>query len=199
MKNLVNLLNSQELKLNLFSLIIYKSKPYAFLKKISPWYWYTRPMTKFLIKNYSKVNFIGAEIGVEYGLNAKTILRFLPIEKLYLIDPYCEELGNNIFKETKKFLAKYNNKIEFIRKTSEEASKEIPNNLDFVYIDGSHDYKDIKKDIELYYVKIKKGGILGGHDFWADHIGVCKAVLEFIDENNLKLYGKQTDWWVIKE
>ncbi len=198
MKNLVNLINNRELKLNILSLIIYKSKPYAFLKKFSPWYWYTRPMTKFMIKNYSKVKLIGAEIGVEYGLNAKTILRFLPIEKLYLVDPYNEKLGNNIFKETKKFLAKHNNEIEFIRKTSEEASKEIPNNLDFVYIDGSHDYEDIKRDIELYYVKIKKGGILGGHDFWADQIGVCRAVLEFTDKNNLKLHGKLTDWWVIK-
>ena len=46
---------------------------------------------------------------------------------------------------------------------------------------------------------MKKGGLVGGHDFWADHIGVCKAVLDFISENNLKLKGSLTDWWIIKE
>ena len=194
-----NILNSQEFKLNLSGLIMYKSRPYAFIKKISPWYWYTRPMTKFMIKKYPKDKLIGAEIGVEYGLNAKTMLHFLPIEKLYLIDPYLEKSGEIYYNETKKFLSKYSKKIEFIRKTSEEAVNEIPNNLDFVYIDGVHNYEDIKRDIELYYNKVKKGGLVGGHDFWADHIGVCKAVLDFISENNLKLKGSLTDWWIIKE
>lgn len=195
---MTNFLNSEEFKLNLSTLIIYKSKSYAFFKRISPWYWYTRPMTKFMIKNYSKNKLIGVEIGVEYGLNAKTILRFLPIEKLYLIDPYTGKSGDSIFKEAKKFLKKFNSKIEFIRKTSEEAIKEIPNNLDFVYIDGNHNYEDVKRDIELYYIKVKKNGIIGGHDFWANQIGVCKAVLDFVSHNNLKLHGNLTDWWILK-
>jgi hypothetical protein len=57
----------------------------------------------------------------------------------------------------------------------------------------------VKKDIELFYNKLKKGGILGGHDFWANQIDVCKAVLEFAENNNLRLNGKLTDWWIIKD
>ena len=169
---------------------------------MSPILWFTRPMTKFLIKNYKNKKLIGAEIGVEYGLNAKTMLRFLPIEKLYLIDPYDDQennSGDKQYKETRKYLSKYDSKIKFIKKTSEKATNEIPDNLDFVYIDGSHNYEDVKRDIELYYIKVKTGGIIGGHDFWADKIGVCKAVLDFADKNNLKLNGRLTDWWIIKK
>jgi hypothetical protein len=154
-----------------------------------------------MVKNYQNKKLIGAEIGVEYGLNAKTMLKLLSIEKLYLIDPYVDQegaSGDRRYEDTKRYLAKYGNKIKFIRLTSEKAANEIPDNLDFVYIDGSHKYKTVKRDIELFYKKVKKGGIIGGHDFWASEVGVCKAVLEFAENNNLKLNGKLTDWWIIK-
>lgn len=50
-----------------------------------------RPMINYL-SNEHHVNFSkklsGAEIGVEDGKHAKSILDNLPIQKLYLIDPY---------------------------------------------------------------------------------------------------------------
>lgn len=160
-------------------------------------------MTRYMMKQYKKNKLIGAEIGVEFGLNAKTMLRLLNIEKLYLIDPYNKELNatsnDRCFEETKKYLSKYHNKIEFIRKTSENAVHDIPNDLDFIYIDSNHEYESVKKEIDLYYPKIKQGGIIGGHDFWASEMGVCKAVLEFTEEHNLQLHGKFTDWWFFKE
>ena len=36
--------------------------------------------------------------------------------------------------------------------------------LDFVFIDADHQYESIKQDIELWLPKVKKGGILAGHD-----------------------------------
>ena len=42
--------------------------------------------------------------------------------------------------------------------------------LDFVYIDASHDYESVKKDIENWYPKVKKGGILAGHDYTWDTV-----------------------------
>ncbi len=190
----IKLINN-DLKLNLISQVMDRDKPYAFLKKITPSYWYTRPITKYILKKYSSNNIIGVEIGVQYGLNVKTMLMLLPIKKMYLIDPYEDE---DVFIDAKKTLRKFRSKIEFIRKKSIDAVSDIPNNLDFIYIDGSHKYEDVKRDIELYFPKIKNGGILGGHDFWGNQIGVCKAVLEFANKNNLKLYGKFTDWWIIK-
>jgi hypothetical protein len=160
-------------------------------KKILPTRFYVRPVTR-RIKQLRKTSLVGVEIGVDHGFNAKTILKHLPIEQLYLIDIQLRQ-------KTKQRLATYQNKIEFIEKPSEEAAQEIPNNLDFVYIDGSHQYDYVKKDIELYYPKVKKGGIFGGHDFDASHMDICKAVLEFAQQKHLTLHGERKDWWVIKD
>jgi cephalosporin hydroxylase len=55
------------------------------------------------------------------------------------------------------------------------------NSFDFIYIDASHTYEDTKKDIELYLPKVKKGGIIGGHDYQQDEFpGVKKSVLELV-------------------
>lgn len=59
--------------------------------------------------------------------------------------------------------------------------------LDFVFIDASHEYEDVKNDILAWLPKIKKGGILAGHDYYEDSTfgGVSKAVNELF--NNFKV------------
>ena len=48
---------------------------------------------------------------------------------------------------------------------SASASKEFEDGVaDLVFIDANHWYADVKQDIELWMPKIKKGGILCGHD-----------------------------------
>lgn len=37
--------------------------------------------------------------------------------------------------------------------------------LDFVFIDGMHTYAAVKEDITAWLPKVKKGGILAGHDY----------------------------------
>lgn len=36
--------------------------------------------------------------------------------------------------------------------------------VDFLFIDGSHAYEDVKKDFEMYAPLVKKGGIIALHD-----------------------------------
>lgn len=193
---------NRDFKLNIIRLITDKEKMYAALRKITPTYLWIRPTTRFILNKYRMENMVVVEIGVDYGINARNMLKMLPIKKIYLIDPYDQILdnvpGDVRLKKAQKYLSKYKSKIVFIRKQSCEGFKDIPDDLDFVYLDGSHRYEDVKRDIELYYPKVRKGGIIGGHDFWVSQIGVCKAVLEFVKNNNLKLYGELTDWWIIK-
>jgi len=171
---------------------------------------HTRMMITFMTKNgFFKHELIGIEIGVRRGENSKNILQNLPIKKLYLIDPYLpyqdgktwrdKKFQEEAYRQAKKNVKPYKQKIEFIKKSSEQAIKKIPNNIDFVYIDGNHKYEYIKKDIELYYPKIKKHGILGRHDFTVNNIGVIQAASEFANKNNIILYLEHPDWWIIKE
>jgi len=88
-----------------------------------------------------------------------------------------------------------------LQMTSEDAVDHIPDNLDMVYIDGNHAYEYVKKDIELYYPKVKAGGIIGGHDIEGNSLGedVRRAVFEFAQKNNLSVHVEKPDWWILKE
>jgi predicted O-methyltransferase YrrM len=57
--------------------------------------------------------------------------------------------------------------------------------LDFVFIDADHVYENVKKDILAWMPKIKKGGIIAGHDFVNIHPGVIQAVCEIFGERNI--------------
>lgn len=52
------------------------------------------------------------------------------------------------------------------------------NSIDFIYIDAEHTYESVKRDLDLYLPKLKKGGIIGGHDYHEVWPGVCKAIDE---------------------
>lgn len=164
-----------------------------------------RPMIEMLSRQKHDHKLVGCEIGSFRGWNAFNILHYLPIEKLYLVDIYDNhpsykmqtEPADN-FKACKKHLRKYKDKVIFVKKLSEDAVNDVPDNLDFCYIDANHSYEYVKKDIENYYPKIKKDGYIGGHDFHISDLGVIIAVLEFVNEKGLVLEGYPRDWWVKK-
>ncbi|HET8688299.1 MAG TPA: class I SAM-dependent methyltransferase [Methanosarcina sp.] len=66
-----------------------------------------------------------------------------------------------------------------VRMTSMEAVKTYKDNsLDFVLIDGSHAYQDVKDDITEWLKKLKPGAMLAGDDYeWP---GVKQAVNELL-------------------
>jgi predicted O-methyltransferase YrrM len=66
-----------------------------------------------------------------------------------------------------------------VRMTSEEAVKLYEDNtLDFVLIDGSHEYELVKKDLINWLAKLKPGAMLAGDDYeWP---GVKQAVNELL-------------------
>ena len=93
--------------------------------------------------------------------------------------------------------------IQWVKKLSDDAVKEIHEPLDFVYVDGNHDYEFVKNDIKNYYPLLKKGGVMGGHDFYngfaKTHNGVINAVTQFCVSNNIQLFVEQPDWWFYKD
>jgi hypothetical protein len=181
------------------------------VKKITPRLYYDRwselPRPAILFVKAAKGDepLTGAEMGIEYGINAESILETLNIKKLHLVDPYEPYIqrGNLCSSVSAKEVAierlrRFRDKIKFIYLKSDEAANLIPEGLDFAYTDGNHDYEYVKKDIENYYPKINTKGIIGGHDFCNFYLGVIRAVVEFSATNGLDLMVDKTDWWMQK-
>jgi len=187
---------------------------YTIMRVITPSIYYNskpfpRPMIRFLKEYYGKRFLIGAEIGTARGHNTRNIFQNLNITQFYCIDPYTPYVGArgiphkeyvSTYARAKQVLRKYHDNILFLKMTSKEATKKIHSTLDFIYIDGNHSYEVVKQDLESYYPLVKKGGVMGGHDFTVFYWEVCKAVIEFAEKQGLELQGKiQADWWVIKK
>lgn len=150
------------------------------------------------ILNNHCLNGIGVEIGVKKGHFSKVLLDNWKCKKLYLIDPWCnqdattyDETHHNHsqdYEDCKTLLNEYSDKFEMIRKFSHEAHQYFENeSLDFIYIDGNHSYENVKQDLELWYPKLVKHGIICGDDYttipqedvFGYSFGVKKAVDEF--------------------
>lgn len=130
-----------------------------------------------------------AEIGVGHGLFSKWLLEHCPDITLYSIDPYSTGLPEfrGGLNEIQGFQRTYGERSKVIVRTSEEASKEIDEIFDFVYIDGDHRYETVLNDIQLWYAKIRSGGIISGHDYFPTQQGVVTAVDKFCKDNNLTM------------
>jgi len=47
--------------------------------------------------------------------------------------------------------------------------------FDFVYLDGAHDNKNVRRELPRYYQKVRPGGVLAGHDYcnWGEPARKC--------------------------
>lgn len=60
-----------------------------------------------------------------------------------------------------------------------ESMLSIP--FDFIFIDGSHQYDDVKRDVQLFYPSIKPGGVLALHNVIPTWPGPLKVWTEISD------------------
>ena len=129
----------------------------------------TTPREQNAIIKYCKNCMIAVEIGVFEGYNTLNIVKSMD-EKgiLYAIDPFYKGKLGFCYGEliSSRYVAGsgYSAKVNFIKKLSSEAVRDVPDNIDFIFIDGDHSYNGIKTDWELWSGKLKKGGIIALHD-----------------------------------
>lgn len=119
----------------------------------------------------------GVEVGSFKGEYAKEMLKVWT-GNLYLVDVWHEldinqysDCSNqvdyeNIILQCCKNIKGNEDRCFMIRSNSESAVQLFDDNsLDFVYIDANHKYEFVKKDIELWFPKVRRGGIVSGHDY----------------------------------
>lgn len=92
--------------------------------------------------------------------------------KIYAIDPHIgspEHQGKdpvNTFQQFEKNLKKLDvfNRVTSIVKFSHQAINDIKEEIDLLFIDGAHEYEAVKKDFDLWFPKLREGGIIAFHD-----------------------------------
>lgn len=163
------------------------------------------------VKEKLKGPLVVAEIGVQRAFNAVAMLEGLDIERLYLIDPYKayidssfefkQETQNAIYAIMFKNIQKFIPKVVLISKDSVFAASLFQKEFfDFVYIDGWHQYPAVKKDIEVWWSRVKAGGVLGGHDIGhVEFPGVARAVEQFSKKIGKPYQAVNDSDWIIEK
>jgi predicted O-methyltransferase YrrM len=148
------------------------------------------------------------ELGSWMGESAISIARAIPENGiLYCVDTW---MGSKEHANDPKLLTLYNqflsnivhtglkNKVVPIQMRTDEAITYFyMNNIlaDAIYIDASHEYEDVVKDIENYWPIVRPGGVLCGDDHdWPD---VKKAVDEFLIRENLQSPRSTHEYWEV--
>ena len=147
---------------------------------------------------------VGAEIGTLAGVYAEILCKKNPSVHLYCVDPWMQYSGykehvtqdkfNKFFEQTQKRLKKYN--VTYKRDFSVNVAKEFKDgSLDFVYIDGNHELQHVINDLYAWAPKVRKGGIIAGHDYRTHKnnipIHVVQAIHAYTSANKI------TPWFVL--
>jgi hypothetical protein len=87
--------------------------------------------------------------------------------------------------------------IEPLRKSSVEAAAGFENeSVNFVFLDGGHDYWSVTADIRAWWPKVRSGGWLGGHDY-GTWVGVTRAVDDLLGP--VEVVREATSWLIRKD
>jgi hypothetical protein len=156
------------------------------------------PLRELLYQLLPK-NGVGAELGVQQGINAVQLFHCSKPKKMYLVDlwqlkfahlqsyrwdDWTESIKNSFADEIQSGKVKLHKKdrLDFLSQLDD-------NYLDWAYVDTTHTYIDTKKEAELLIKKVKPNGYIAFHDFTtASHAwgtGVVRAVIERINTGEL--------------
>jgi len=109
-----------------------------------------------------------------------------PFKKIYFEyikrqDPYSIEAVRDLLK-------KFNKNVDLIIGNSNKILKKIDmTKIDYVFLDGGHDYDTVKNDLNNCIEVVNKNGTILCDDYNLSYApGVKKAIDEFVENNNFK-------------
>ena len=151
------------------------------MKKQKRWNW--------LINTINEHGYrVGAELGAATGISTKQLLdNCSNLRKLVIVDiwkPIAQldhpaGWGKDNMEEVFREKFKGDTRLQILKGLSWDMAEEVENkSLDFVFIDADHSFECVKKDIRAWYQKVRKGGMICGHDI--NLPGVFRAVSELL-------------------
>lgn len=142
----------------------------------------------------------GAELGVRRGDFSKAILESNPNVSLILVDLWkgapehgilnvqgetYDQMESN-YAITLENIKPFKDRVIIHKELTTEAARYVPDeSLDFVFIDATHTYDALMKDIRAWKDKVKPTGMICGHDYhpFFDNGGMIRGVQEAFSTN----------------
>lgn len=134
---------------------------------------------------------VAAEVGVAEGRLSKEFLNW-GIEKLYLVDiwekvPFIKGCGSfeqswhdDNYNQVLERIKGNEDKVVLLKGFSYKMAEHITDeSLGLVYVDGDHTYEGARADIDSYWPKLVKGGIMAFHDARNPTYGIQNAIHDF--------------------
>lgn len=119
------------------------------------------------------------EIGYSTGINNTILNKFFNFKQIVAVDNFSADISSDSLlanlRRKSLTLVCGNSDSKLVLNTVKEYGK-----FDLIFVDGSHEYKDVKRDLENYSKLLSKNGILAVHDIHGiEYPGVNKAWMEF--------------------
>ena len=144
----------------------------------------------FFLKEYERIkrkkisNFL--EIGFSSGILNTILNKFFKFEQIVAVDTFTADMSSTDLLTN----LKRKNLILVCGSSSKKENLQIIKKFqpyDLILVDASHEYNDVKRDLNNYSKMLSDGGILIVHDIHShEYLGINKAWNEFKRQNNFR-------------
>ena len=110
-----------------------------------------------------------------------------PLKRIYF--KYIKKQNPYSLEAVKDLLKKFENNVHLIQGNSNNVLKKIDmGKIDYVFLDGGHEYSTVKNDLDNCIEVIKKGGTVLCDDYnLGSAPGVKRAIDDFVKKNQLNV------------
>ena len=135
--------------------------------------------------------YIGLDLFVENEENKNEVIPNNtfnnPLKKIYF--KYIKKQNPYSLEAVRDLLKKFEKNVHLIQGNSNKVLKKIDmGKIDYVFLDGGHEYNTVKNDLDNCIEVIKKGGTILCDDYnLGSAPGVKKAIDEFVLKNQLNI------------
>ena len=110
-----------------------------------------------------------------------------PLKRIYF--KYIKKQNPYSLEAVRDLLKKFEKNIHLIQGNSNKVLKKIDmSKIDYVFLDGGHEYNTVKNDLDNCIEVVKKGGTVLCDDYnLGSAPGVKRAIDEFVEKNQLNI------------
>jgi SAM-dependent methyltransferase len=150
------------------------------------------------------------EIGTGLGLNMERLLQATYLEKAYGVDDYRRgvyqgisfdpEEEDKLYHYVQKRMEFLELNVELLRSSSLEVAQMLPDySVDVVFFNSEHNHTSMQENLEAWFPKLRKGGILAGYQASTFYPHLQPEIFQFFSDKNLQVHQEIVEpkfWWV---